>query len=126
MARRAKELGGGELEAAVMDVLWDRRGWATVAEVHEVLSAQRALSYNTVLTIMARLHDKGRLERQRDGRAHCYRPVQSREEYTAAQMERVLRETDDRPGALASFVETLADSDRRQLRRILNGLGGSR
>jgi predicted transcriptional regulator len=125
MARRAKELGGGELEAAVMDVLWDRGGWATVAEVHEVLSAERTLSYNTVLTIMGRLHDKGRLERQRDGRAHCYRPLQSREEYAAARMEQVLRETGDRPGALASFVESLADSDRRQLRRILNSLGGS-
>ena len=126
MARRTKELAGGELEAAVMDILWDRGGWVTVAEVHEVLAAERTLSYNTVLTIMARLHDKGRLQRHRDGRAHCYQPVQNREQYTAARMEEVLRETADRPGALTSFVESLADTDRSQLRRILNSLGGSR
>ena len=126
MARRTKELAGGELEAAVMDILWDRGGWVTVAEVHEVLSAERTLSYNTVLTIMARLHDKGRLQRHRDGRAHCYQPMQTREKYTAAQMERVLRETADRPAALTSFVESLADTDRSQLRRILNSLGGPR
>lgn len=126
MARRTKELAGGELEAAVMDVLWGRGGWVTVAEVHEVLAAERTLSYNTVLTIMARLHDKGRLQRHRDGRAHCYQPMQTREEYTAARMEQVLRETADRPGALTSFVESLGDTDRSQLRRILNSLGGSR
>ena len=120
MARRTKELGGGELEAAVMAVLWDRGGWVTVAEVHDVLSADRALSYNTVLTIMGRLFDKGRLERHRDGRAYCYHPVQSREEFTASRMEKVLDETADRPAALASFVESLGGTDRSQLRRILN------
>ena len=109
-----------------MDVLWDRGGWVTVAEVHEVLSAQRTLSYNTVLTIMGRLHDKGRLHRHRDGRAHCYQPVQTQEQYTAARMEQVLCETADRPGALTSFVESLGDTDRSQLRRILNSLGRSR
>ena len=123
MARRTKELGGGELEAAVMDVLWGRGGWVTVSEVHEQLSAQRTLSYNTVLTIMVRLVEKGRLERQRDGRAYAYQPVQSREAYTAARMEQVLEGTADRPAALASFVESLGDTDRSQLRRILNGLG---
>ena len=108
-----------------MGVLWDRGGWTTVAEVHEVLAADRTLSYNTVLTIMGRLHEKCRLQRHRDGRAHCYQPLQSREQYTAARMEQVLRETADRPGALASFVESLGDVDRSQLRRILNGLGRS-
>lgn len=122
MARRPKELRSGELEAAVMDVLWDRGGWMTVAEVHDVLSTARTLSYNTVLTIMSRLFEKGQLERHRDGRAHCYQPVQSREEYAASRMEQLLGGTADRPAALASFVESLDDTDRSQLRRILNGL----
>lgn len=123
MTRRTKELGGGELEAAVMDIVWDRGGWVTVGEVHHVLTAKRALSYNTVLTIVGRLFEKGRLERHRDGRAYCYQPTQTRQEYTAARMEQVLDETGDRPAALASFVEGLGDDDRSQVRRILNALG---
>ena len=115
-----KQVGGGELEAAVMNVLWDGGGWMTPGEVHGELSRARELAYNTVLTILVRLWDKGRVERQRDGRAYCYRPVLTREAYVAARMEQVLNETKDRPAALAGFLEGLADSDRSQLRRLLN------
>jgi predicted transcriptional regulator len=115
-----RQLAGGELEAAVMEILWDRGGWMTPGEVHEVLTAERPLAYNTVMTILVRLLDKGRLERQRDGRAYAYRPTQTREEYAASRMEQVLRATKDRPAALARFVDTLADADRTQLRRLLN------
>lgn len=119
MARR-RQLGGGELEAAVMNVLWDGGGWMTPGEVHAELSRARDLAYNTVLTILVRLWDKGRLERQRDGRSYCYRPIQTREAYAAARMEQILNETKDRPAALAGFLEGLGDSDRSQLRRLLN------
>jgi predicted transcriptional regulator len=123
---RQKQLRGGELQGAVMDVLWDGGGWLTPGEVHEVLSEARPLAYNTVLTILVRLWEKGRLERQRDGRAYMYRPVQSREQYVAARMEEVLHGTRNRPAALASFLETLDDRDRTQLRRLLDQLARRR
>ena len=111
----------GELEAMVMDVLWDRHGWLTPGEVHEALSAQRSLAYTTVMTILVRLWQKGRLERQRDGRAFAYRATQSREEYAAARMQEVLTRVADRPSALAHFVQALPVADRNQLRRFLGG-----
>lgn len=117
---RRKQVRGGELEAAVMEVLWDGGGWMTPGEVHAVLLRARELAYNTVLTILVRLWDKGRLERQRDGRAYCYRPTQNREAYAAARMEQILNETKDRPAVLAGFLEGLGDSDRSQIRRLLN------
>ncbi len=46
----------------VMNVVWDQ-GEATVAEVWRVLSARRAVARNTVLTLMARLEEKGWLRR---------------------------------------------------------------
>lgn len=119
MATR-KRLARGELEAAVMDVLWDRGGWLTPGEVHDVINTAWPLAYNTVMTILVRLVDKGRLERQRDRRAYAYRPVQTRDEYTASRMEQVLGDSADRPAALARFVSSLADADRTQLRRLLN------
>lgn len=118
MSRR-KSAADGALESAVMDVLWSNGGWMTTSEVLDELETERPLAYNTVTTIVARLFNKGRLERQRDGRAFAYRPVQSREEFTATRMAEVLSGTEDRSAALARFVETLDTSDQTQLRRLL-------
>lgn len=121
-----RQLAGGELEAAVMDVLWDHGGWLTPGEVHDVVCRDRPLAYNTVMTILVRLFEKGRLERQRDGRAFAYRPLQSREEYAAARMGGVLADVRDRPAALARFVETLSPGDVAQLRRLVDRSAGTR
>jgi predicted transcriptional regulator len=102
-----------------MDVLWERGGWLTPGEVHEVLAAQRPLAYTTIMTILVRLWQKGRLERQRDGRAYAYRPLQTKEEVAAARMGEVLTGVGDRPRALSHFLEGLDASDRAQLRRLL-------
>jgi predicted transcriptional regulator len=113
------KLQTGELEAMVMDVLWNRGGWLTPGETHQIISARRTLAYTTVMTILVRLWQKGRLERQRDGRAYVYRPTETREEYVAARMQSLLTRVGDRPAALAHFVEALPRADRDQLRRVL-------
>jgi predicted transcriptional regulator len=113
------KLATGALEAGVLDVLWERGGWLTPGEVHEVLNARRPLAYTTVMTILVRLWRKGRLERHRDGRAYAYRPLQTKEQFAAARMGEVLTGVSDRPRALSHFVEGLDDSDRTQLRRML-------
>lgn len=114
-----QKLPMGELEARVMDVLWDHDGWLSPGEVHTVLGKRRPLAYTTVMTILVRLWQKQRLERQRDGRAYVYRPLQSREEYAATRMSELLVGVADRPAALARFLKTLPDTDRDQLRRML-------
>ena len=114
----------GELESAVMDVLWDRSGWLTPGEVHEVLTSQRPLAYTTVMTILVRLWQKGRLRRERDGRAYAYQAVLSREEHVGRRMGEVLVAAADRPQALAFFLKSLRPSDRAQLRRMLKDRSG--
>ena len=115
--------GMGELESVVMEVLWDADGSLTPGEVHELLSDERPLAYTTVMTILARLWRKGRLEREQRGRAYAYRPVQSREAYAASRMDEVLGHTKDRPLALSYFVANLKPGDRARLRRLLGGRG---
>jgi len=116
---RQGRLPMGELEASVMDVLWTRGGWSTPGEVHDVLDTHRPLAYTTVMTILVRLWQKGRLERQRDGRAYVYRPYLSREEHAAARMGEMLTGVADRPAALSAFLLSLPADDRAQLRRLL-------
>ena len=108
----------GELEGSVMGVLWDHAGWMNPGEVAANLDGE-PLAYTTVMTILVRLWRKGRLERERDGRAFVYRPLLSREEAVAARMGDMLTLAGDRPAALARFLEGLSPSDRTQLRRLL-------
>lgn len=114
------KLAMGELEGAVMNVLWERGGSLTPGEVHEVLAADRDLAYTTVMTILVRLWQKGRLTRQRDGRAYAYRPVESRSEHAASRMREVLLAASDRPDALSHFLQAISAGDRAQLRRMLS------
>ena len=72
----------GPLETAVMERLWKRRQ-ATVREVVDDLTRSRSLAYTTVMTIMTRLHRKGLLTRDRDGKTYVYRPAYTRDEHRA-------------------------------------------
>src|SRR5690606_2255313 len=71
--------GGGIMEVILhdreldlMEVLWER-GSATAAEVRAALKDD--LAYNTVLTILRRMEDKGYLRHEEEGRAHRYFPL---------------------------------------------------
>src|SRR3989442_1429211 len=72
--------GAGELEAAVLSVLWQAGRALSPGEVQQALAgpagaAAPELSYSTVVTILSRLHAKKVLDRRRDGRAFRYAPV---------------------------------------------------
>jgi BlaI family transcriptional regulator, penicillinase repressor len=56
-------------EADLMEVLWDH-GPSTVAEVRTKLKVR--LAYNTVLSILRTLENKGYVGHQEEGRAHRY------------------------------------------------------
>ena len=73
----------GELEAVIMDRLWDWGRPVLVREVVAALRAERGLPYTTVMTVMENLHRKGWLRREQDGRAWRYEPTGSWSSYTA-------------------------------------------
>ena len=49
----------GELEAVIMDRLWEWGRPALVREVVDDLHGDRPLAYTTVMTVMENLHRKG-------------------------------------------------------------------
>lgn len=106
------------LENAVMEVLWSADEPLTTRQVRERLDGHR-VAYTTVMTVLARLWNKGHLERSKTGRAFAYLPKLSREEHTATRMEEMLDAAGDRHAALSRFVETLSASERRQLKGLL-------
>lgn len=108
----------GELERAVVDILWDSRSPVTARAVADALPG-RELAVTTVLTVLARLETKGLVRRLRDGRAHSYQATASREERTAELMRQVLDTAGDRDDALARFVGSVSLEDVEALRRAL-------
>ena len=64
-------------EMDVMSILWET-GSATVAEATERIEDD--LAYNTVLTILRILENKGFVGRRQEGRAHRYHPLVERAE----------------------------------------------
>jgi predicted transcriptional regulator len=67
-----------EAELRLMEVLWAKRH-ATVAEVTEALPPP-PIAYNTVLTTMRILEQKGYVSHKEEGRAYLYTPLVGREE----------------------------------------------
>jgi predicted transcriptional regulator len=122
----------GELEAVIMDRLWQRGRPALVREVLDDLRKDRPLAYTTVMTVMENLHRKGWLRRHRDGRAWRYEPAGSSSGYTAALMSDALATSTDRRTALAHFVLQMSPHDAVLLQQALDqtrgrpGEGGTR
>jgi predicted transcriptional regulator len=78
---RKKSLNLTEGELRLMDVIWEK-GSATVAEVADALPKELGLAYNTVLTTLRILEEKGYLThtKSEEGRAFRYSAVVGRDE----------------------------------------------
>ncbi|WP_433306093.1 BlaI/MecI/CopY family transcriptional regulator [Actinoplanes sp. CA-030573] len=107
----------GELEAAVMGVLWAAEAPMTAAEVQRELGA--GLAYNTVQTVLFRLHDKQAVERDRAGRGHVYWPARDAASAAASRMRAALEDRADRHAVLQRFAASLDAADAAMLRQLL-------
>jgi predicted transcriptional regulator len=78
-----------EAELRLMDVLW-LRGSATVQQVLDGLPQKPALAYNSVLTTIRVLENKGYVKHVKDGRAHIYIPLVERQEATRSEIRHLV------------------------------------
>ncbi len=110
--------GGGELERAVMDVLWASPGAPLpVRGVAERLGGE--LAYTTVMTVLDRLAGKGSVTRQREGRAWLYEAAAPKEAFLAELMRDALDQAGDRGAVLAHFAHLVSEEDAGALRAAL-------
>jgi predicted transcriptional regulator len=106
----------GELESAIMDVMWVAEQPCAVREVRERMSYARPVAYTTVMTVMDILHRKGVLHRDKHGRAWRYWPSEAREEHDARLMAEVLRSGGNRIVTMRRFIERVSDEEMESLR----------
>jgi predicted transcriptional regulator len=108
----------GELEAQVLAALWAAGAPLTPQEIQTALGS--GLARTTVATILARLHEKGQVERHRAGRGFAYTPtVEDAAGLSARRMHHELGRNEDRSTVLARFVSDLSTDDERLLRALL-------
>lgn len=93
------------LELEIMKVLWER-GASTVQEAQSAMG--RPLAYTTVQTVLNLLQDKGKVERQLEGKAYRYSPTVTQSRETG----RAVRDILDRffSGSAESLVQNLIDN----------------
>lgn len=122
----------GPLEVQVLRWLW-QRGSGTVREVLEAGDVEGA--YTTLMTTLDRLHKKGLLSREAEGRAFRYYPAQTENEFNGEIVRNAIRHmlgaAETGAASLSFLVEAISEHDRTLLddlereierkRRELNG-----
>ena len=109
----------GELEAEVMDCLWEAPE-SSVKEVWEKLCLRRSLAYTTIMTTMDRLYQKGLLQRVKSGKAFLYAPRFSRQEFEEILTEEVLHGLAGATSEalMSAFLDVLSEKDPGSLERL--------
>lgn len=108
-------------ELDVLKVLWDI-GSGTVREVHDRLTPDLGLAFNTVQTVLRNMEDKGLVGHRADGRTFTYYPRHTREQVTSRFLSKVfdgaldqfvlsmLRASDASPDELRDLEKLIADA----------------
>ncbi|MCU0624161.1 MAG: BlaI/MecI/CopY family transcriptional regulator [Gemmatimonadaceae bacterium] len=107
-------------ELDIMTVLWTH-GPATAAEVRDILAGEAGLelAYNTVLTMLRILEDKGHVGHAVEGRAHRFRPLVAREAASRSAVRRLVDGLFDRsPELLLAQLVRDERIDRATLERL--------
>ncbi len=105
-----------ERESDIMAVLWER-GPSTAAEVREHL--QDDLAYNTVLTMLRILEDKGYVGHAEEGRAFRFHALVGRDQAGESAVRRLVRRLfSGSPSLLLTQLVQAHDLPEEELRRM--------
>lgn len=78
-----------EAELRLMKILW-RRGESAVTDLVEAMPEGETLAYNSVLTTIRILEQKGYVEHRQEGRAFVYRPCVLEQEASRSEVRHLM------------------------------------
>ena len=116
-----------EGEQRIMEVLW-RLGEGSVQDVTTALAVStEPVAYTTALTMLRILHEKKYVEYRKEGKAHVYVPLVTRDAARSSALKQLLRRFfDDSPEALAQHLMREEDIDLQELERLSARVAQSR
>ncbi len=118
----------GALEQTIMHYLWEHNGGAalTVRDVLAGINAETTpgYAYNTILTVMTHLYDKGLLRRTKHGKVCLYSVAMSKDQFVAHTSRSFFNRMRKEYGslALAHFASLLDTVDPRLLKKAQHEL----
>ncbi|WP_040198221.1 BlaI/MecI/CopY family transcriptional regulator [Candidatus Soleaferrea massiliensis] len=101
--KELKKLPDSELE--IMQAVWKNAPPVTTHMVMESLNPQKEYKQQTALTLLNRLHERGFIRCEKEGRSRLYYPLISREEYLEFETGRFMAQMHQ--NSLSSLVATL-------------------
>jgi predicted transcriptional regulator len=122
---RPKTRGLTENELVLMRILWEKAP-LTVADIVDKIERRPKPAYNSVLTLLRILEQKGHVRHRKEGKAFLYSPVLEGAKYRMTELKRLVSGL-FQGNALECAVhlvksETLTSEDRRTLKRLLEEL----
>ena len=118
----------GDLEAAVMEYIWQASEPVTARVVAENVGEQRGVQYITVITVLNNLWRKKLLSRRKSGRALKYKPRMERDEFLRQVSRDVFSGMMDLGPQMAvnSFIDVLAELAPGEIERLKRKLAKKR
>ena len=114
----------GELEAQILDIIWDLEPPVSTTQVFKVMYPRRELSYSTIMLTMAKLARKGILAQERTGDKKTdpfiYRPNISREQMGVSLLNAVSRQVLGKPlhEAIAQLCGSEGKIDSKSMEKL--------
>jgi len=113
-----------EAELRLMKILW-RRGESAVTDLVAALPADEPLAYNSVLTTIRILEQKGYVSHKQEGRAFVYRPRVAEDEAGRSEVRNVLSRFfgNSREQLVLSLLgdEEITEDELARLREMIRG-----
>ncbi len=115
-----------EAELRLMKILW-RRGESAVTDLVAAMPEGETLAYNSVLTTIRILEQKGYVEHRQEGRAFIYRPCVAEDEASRSEVRHVLKRFfgDSRERLLLSLLadEEISAAELERLKEAIREAG---
>ncbi|CEH29016.1 transcriptional regulator [Aneurinibacillus migulanus] len=109
----------GSLESKIMEILWIENE-LSIKEVQQRLEKDKPINFNTVMTVMNRLVEKGILEKRAQGRLSLFRPIQSKEDFIEEQSKKLTDNLLDEFGGVVinHMIDSLKEVDQTLLDKL--------
>lgn len=109
----------GPLEAKIMELLWNADE-LSIKDVQQRLEQDKPVNFNTVMTVMNRLVEKGILKKRLQGRLSLFRPVQSKDSFIEEQSKKITENLLDEFGGvvISHMLDALKDVDKNLLDQL--------
>lgn len=109
----------GSLEARIMEYIWNAEE-LSIKQVQERLEKDKPVNFNTVMTVMNRLVEKGVLAKRLQGRLSLFRPAQSKEDFIQDQSKKLTENLLDEFGGVVinHMIDAIKDVDQSLLDKL--------